>query len=346
MTRTLRLDDVIVSDRLRTDLGELDGLTASIAINGLLQPLVVCHDNTLIAGRRRLEALRRLGVAEIDVRDVGDLGEVDRLRAELASDSESKPLAAIEHSRGITRLADAIEAEDGNFAPSAAGNSGPGRPPATRIIAERLGISERTLQRCRQHVAAVEKRPALAALSQAGAIDEALRLDRQAESEAEFQARADKRQREALAKYPELAQPAQQPTRANVVNAASALDSLPAQPRERVRQMVGSGALPVARVPDQVRAITPISTAKRLPKYPTKTDAEAMATLVIQEHQRKLNERQTELAKWIGWAQDTSPLEAAAAIATEDVAVTLEHLSDVLSWVESVKAALANRDAS
>src|SRR5258707_14561832 len=48
----------------RRSLGELDELAASIAEHGLLQPVVVRQTGErfeLIAGHRRLEALRRLG---------------------------------------------------------------------------------------------------------------------------------------------------------------------------------------------------------------------------------------------------------------------------------------------
>ena len=343
MTRTLRLDELVIHDRLRTDLGDLDGLVTSIALVGLLQPLVVTSGNELIAGRRRLEALRTLGYPTVEVRDIGELSTVDRLRAELASDSESKPLNAIEHARAIVRLADAIEA--GLAPPTAENSPNGGRPRAlTGQVAEQLGISERTLQRSRQHVAAVEKHPDLARLTQAGALDEALRLERKQASEQEFEARADQRREEAVQRYPELDDA--KATRANVSNAAAALDSLPPPQRERVREMVRAGALPVARVPDEVHHLTPIATSKRLTPFPMVPDAAALAAVVVEQHERKLAERQTELARWIGWTQDTAPIEAAAAIADEDVAVTLEHLDDAVAWVASVKAALSHRDAS
>ena len=57
--------DITVGDKTRTDLGDIEGLAASIARIGLLQPIVVDVDGRLIAGVRRLAAfdqpLLRLG---------------------------------------------------------------------------------------------------------------------------------------------------------------------------------------------------------------------------------------------------------------------------------------------
>ncbi len=46
---------------------DLDGLVASICKRGLLQPLIVAPDGRLLAGRRRLEAARRAGLATVPV---------------------------------------------------------------------------------------------------------------------------------------------------------------------------------------------------------------------------------------------------------------------------------------
>ena len=53
---------------LRSDLGSLDGLIASIEEKGLLQPIVVrpVEDGfEVVAGNRRLEAYRRLRMSRI-----------------------------------------------------------------------------------------------------------------------------------------------------------------------------------------------------------------------------------------------------------------------------------------
>jgi DNA modification methylase len=63
--QTLPLSSIIVSDRLRADLGDIESLAADIEDKGLIQPLVLTEDNgtyRLVAGGRRHAALTLLGV--------------------------------------------------------------------------------------------------------------------------------------------------------------------------------------------------------------------------------------------------------------------------------------------
>lgn len=63
------IPQIIVGDRHRKDMGDIDALAGSIADLGLLQPIGVAPDNTLIFGERRLRACRDvLGLTEIEVR--------------------------------------------------------------------------------------------------------------------------------------------------------------------------------------------------------------------------------------------------------------------------------------
>jgi ParB family chromosome partitioning protein len=59
--KTFPIDRIAVGTRHRRDMGDLDALAASIADVGLLQPIVVLPDGTLIAGERRLRAAQQLG---------------------------------------------------------------------------------------------------------------------------------------------------------------------------------------------------------------------------------------------------------------------------------------------
>jgi len=68
MTRTtLPINEIVVENRLREDLGDITGLADSIKRFGLIQPIVVSQDKRLIAGGRRLTACRQLGQSHIDV---------------------------------------------------------------------------------------------------------------------------------------------------------------------------------------------------------------------------------------------------------------------------------------
>jgi ParB family chromosome partitioning protein len=64
---TRPIDRILIGKRLRQDVGDLDGLSASIAEVGLLHPIVVTPDNRLVAGYRRLLACRQLGWSEVPV---------------------------------------------------------------------------------------------------------------------------------------------------------------------------------------------------------------------------------------------------------------------------------------
>jgi N6-adenosine-specific RNA methylase IME4 len=61
----MRIDSIIVGERHRRDLGDINGLARSIAEIGLLHPVVVNDDGTLIAGYRRIEACKRLGLVDV-----------------------------------------------------------------------------------------------------------------------------------------------------------------------------------------------------------------------------------------------------------------------------------------
>jgi hypothetical protein len=75
MTGSRAINEIIVGHRHRRDLGDVDGLARSIEQIGLLHPVVVRSDGTLVAGGRRLAACRQLGCSEIPT-TVVDLDEI------------------------------------------------------------------------------------------------------------------------------------------------------------------------------------------------------------------------------------------------------------------------------
>ena len=91
------VDSIIVGDRHRQDLGDIDELAASIERFGLLQPITVTPDMVLVCGYRRLVAIQRLGWTT--TRPWVRRGISDRLQAVLAERDEEqlrKPLDDIE----------------------------------------------------------------------------------------------------------------------------------------------------------------------------------------------------------------------------------------------------------
>lgn len=103
--RVFSTDRIIIGERHRWDLGNIDSLARSIAELGLLHPIVIKPDGTLIAGERRLAACRQLGWDYISV-TVVDLGQI--VRGEFAENAERKDFTLSE-SVAIKRALEPIE---------------------------------------------------------------------------------------------------------------------------------------------------------------------------------------------------------------------------------------------
>lgn len=75
--------DIVVGDRYRKDLGDLEPLKASITELGLLHPVVIDGDRRLLVGGRRLEACKQLGMLTIPAVTAASLSELrQRVMAE------------------------------------------------------------------------------------------------------------------------------------------------------------------------------------------------------------------------------------------------------------------------
>jgi hypothetical protein len=67
MNEMVSIEEITVGQRARTDLGDLTELIKSIEDIGLLHPIVISPQRRLIAGGRRLEACRKLGMIRVPV---------------------------------------------------------------------------------------------------------------------------------------------------------------------------------------------------------------------------------------------------------------------------------------
>jgi ParB family chromosome partitioning protein len=99
---------IVVGKRHRKDLGDIAGLARSIRDRGLLQPIVVRADGRLIAGARRLAAVKALGWETVPVHVIS--GVDDALQALLAEGDENTcrkdftPLEAVSLGADLERL--------------------------------------------------------------------------------------------------------------------------------------------------------------------------------------------------------------------------------------------------
>lgn len=149
--------------RIRKDLGDLSSLKASIEDQGLLQPILIRSDGSLIAGARRLAACRSLGWSEIPVHIRDDLeGAVALLKAERDENIEredftvsekvelGRRLEELERPAAAERKARPGQARDENF-------SGQEATGSTRDkVGAAVGMSGVTYQRAKAVVTAAE----------------------------------------------------------------------------------------------------------------------------------------------------------------------------------------------
>ena len=91
------IDSIVIGVRHRIDLGDLGPLMKSIQRVGLLQPITITPDGVLVCGRRRLEAVKRMGwrTLRVWVRS-GISDELSRLLAQRDDNELRKPLSPVE----------------------------------------------------------------------------------------------------------------------------------------------------------------------------------------------------------------------------------------------------------
>jgi len=146
----MRIDKVVIGDRFRHDMGDVDALAESIVDIGLLHPIVVTPDNKLIAGRRRLEAFKLLGLVDIPA-TVVDLQEI--ARGEFAENEIRKDFTWSER----CAIADALEPKERDAAKEReqVSRNRSGKLPAPKgqaldKVATAVGASRHTLEKARE----------------------------------------------------------------------------------------------------------------------------------------------------------------------------------------------------
>jgi ParB-like chromosome segregation protein Spo0J len=186
----VKVEDIVVGTRRRDDLGDIQSLAGSIRQVGLLHPIIIDENNSLIAGGRRLEAYRTLKREYIEARYFGALTEDEKREIELEENIRRKDLTALERSKSIVRLAEiAGRVNEREFRVSDTRNS-PGRPSlpdSRRSVSERTGLDPKVIDNARTHVAATDKYPELAnpTIPQKHALTISKNLDKLPEAERE-----------------------------------------------------------------------------------------------------------------------------------------------------------------
>jgi N6-adenosine-specific RNA methylase IME4 len=158
---SLPISRIVVGERHRRHLGDIDRLAASIAELGLLQPIAVLPAGTLVGGARRLAAAKALGWTEIPVHVV-DLDAV--VRGEFAENACREDFTPSE----LVAIGEAVEREERERAKArmVAAHASSGKLPeqdkgdARDKTAALLGVSGRTYEKAKAVIEAAEAEPA------------------------------------------------------------------------------------------------------------------------------------------------------------------------------------------
>lgn len=204
---TIKIADIKIGDRRREDLGDVEALAESIRKFGLLAPPVLTDDGELVAGQRRIEAMKRLGWTETPYINKGQLTQQQLHEIELEENIRRKDFTEYEISKNMVALAEAVGkrlvGETGKthssrellqpnsasepksvpeeFLTNSVKKSKTGRPmkpDSAQAVADEIGVPRTTLQDAREHVTAVEAYPVLESVPKMKAIGIARQADK------------------------------------------------------------------------------------------------------------------------------------------------------------------------
>lgn len=100
----IKLEEIVISKRIRHDLGDLTTLAKSLDKHGQLNPITITPQRELVAGHRRLEAARLLGWETVAVNVINNLDLTQKLEIEIEENLHRKPLTHEELDGAYHRL--------------------------------------------------------------------------------------------------------------------------------------------------------------------------------------------------------------------------------------------------
>jgi site-specific DNA-methyltransferase (adenine-specific) len=129
MIHKVPIKDIKIGQRIRKEYGDLEALASSIGRHGQLQPIVLTDDNLLVAGERRLEAVKLIGQEHIDAVFRAELSETQLKELELEENIRRKDFTWPEEVTALSDLYDLKQAKYGARSPNGMlveGAAGPG----------------------------------------------------------------------------------------------------------------------------------------------------------------------------------------------------------------------------
>lgn len=140
------ISDVIIGERARATLGDIESLAGSIEEIGLLQPICIDENKMLVDGQRRIEACKLLGWKEIEANQVNIksllIGEYDAnmLRKDF---TPSEAVALADKIRKNDELLKSLRDKSGQIAH---------QKKTRELVADAIGIGDRTLRKAEKVV--------------------------------------------------------------------------------------------------------------------------------------------------------------------------------------------------
>jgi N6-adenosine-specific RNA methylase IME4 len=161
----LPIESVVVGERFRRKLGDIDALARSIKEVGLLHPIVVDDENRLVAGYRRLLAAKKLGWKEIPVHRVSldDIAKGEMHENLVRKNFTVSEIVAIKRALEPRVREEAKRRKESTIQKGKKGfqrgaDSAP-RSKSRDILAEYAGVSHDTLAKAEEIVKSAEEDP-------------------------------------------------------------------------------------------------------------------------------------------------------------------------------------------
>lgn len=139
------IDKIKVENRIRKDFGNITELAEDIKQNGLINPPVVIAESdgtfTLLAGERRLRAMRSLGYKQVEVRTWGSLTDEQKLNIEISENEVRKDFSKserIEYARRLEKI-ETLKAKE-RMSDGGKGKENFPNLQTRDIVAEKVGI--------------------------------------------------------------------------------------------------------------------------------------------------------------------------------------------------------------
>lgn len=146
----LYINEIIVDDRIRKHTANIKELVDDIKQNGQIQPITVRVDNSgsyrLVAGFRRLTAMKALGMDQIEAYVISEDDEEKLLQMEISENEVRQGFTRSERMDYIKRLEE-IEAKKAKERMARGSENSPYVGKALDAVAEQVGISSNTIAR-------------------------------------------------------------------------------------------------------------------------------------------------------------------------------------------------------